>query len=179
MRSPGLNNMQNYTFQMNYDEQSVTITGYAGDEADIVIPGVLAGKPVTILFDKLFAGRSEIRSIVFPDSITDFGEFLFDGCDGLRHMKLPESLRNLWGYTFARCGLEEITLPDEVTAIPPYAFKDCKNLKRVQCGAGLRKIHAWAFGGCDSLTELLHGPGTEVSPEAFERNSRILKIPGI
>ena len=168
--------MQNFSFQINYDEESCTIMGYSGDEADVVIPGCFLGRPVTILFDKLFAGHGEIRSICFPDTVTDFGEFLFDGCDQLRHMTLPSQLRNLWGYTFVRCGIEELVLPDGVIAIPPYAFKDCKNLKSVRCGSGLRRIHAWAFGGCDKLTDLSCGPGVEVSPDAFEANSRILKI---
>ena len=99
------------------------------------------------------------------------GEFLFDGCINLRQLKLPEQLKTLWGYTFVRCGIEEIVLPDQLRIIPPFAFKDCKNLRRVVCGAGLEKIYAWAFGGCDLLTEdgLIHGPKVEISPQAFER----------
>ena len=79
---------------------------------------------------------------------------------------------SLWGYTFVRCGIEEIVLPDQLRIIPPFAFKDCRNLRKVVCGAGLEKIYAWAFGGCDLLTEdgLIHGPKVEISPQAFERH---------
>lgn len=168
--------MQKYSYQLNYDEQSYTVMGYCGDETDITIPAVFLGKPVTILFDKLFAGHNELRSIVFPETITDFGEFLFDGCGGLRKLKMPSGLRNLWGYTFVRCGIEEIILPDNVQAIPPYAFKDCRNLKRVVCGSGMKKIYAWAFGGCDQLAEVVCAPGVEISPDAFMSNGRILRI---
>ena len=150
--------------------------GYAGDEADITIPAQFGGNPVTILYDKLFAGHTEIRSISFPDTITDFGEFLFDGCTNLQYLQLPANLRNLWGYTFVRCGLKEITLPDQVHTIPPYAFKDCKNLEKVVCGSGMKKILGWAFGGCDHLRELSHGPGVIISPQAFDTNADILKI---
>lgn len=33
-----------------------------------------------------------------PDTITDFGEFIFDGCTRLRHLQLPKELGVLWGY---------------------------------------------------------------------------------
>ena len=168
--------MQDFTFQINYDEASYTVMSYAGDEADVVIPGQYAGKPVTILFDHLFAGHKELRSVTFPDTITDLGEFLFDGCESLRHIELPPALENLWGYTFVRCGLEEITLPDTVSTIPPYAFKECRNLTRVVCGKGMKKIHAWAFGGCDKLTDLVCGKNVDVSPDAFKLNERILRL---
>ena len=85
-------------------------------------------------------------------------------------MDLPAQLRVLWGYTFARCGIEEAYLPEGLRRLPPFAFKDCKNLRKVVCGSELEKIHAWAFSGCDQLSEegLICGPGTEVSPQAFD-----------
>lgn len=165
-----------FAYQLNYDERSYTVSGYKGNTKRVVIPDSYSGKPVTILFDKLFSGHSEIESVVIPDSVTDLGEFLFDGCMNLHHITLPPNLMFLWGYTFARCGLEEITLPDTLKRIPPYCFKECSQLKKVICGSGLKKIDSWAFGGCGQLTELIHGPDVEISPAAFEMNESILKI---
>ena len=168
--------MQQFRCQFNYDEQTCSVMAYTGDEAHVVVPETFGGKNVTILFDKLFAGHTELESVRIPDTVTDLGEFVFDGCERLRAIVLPTSLQFLWGYTFARCGVEELVLPDGVRDIPPYAFKDCKHLKKVVCGAGLRKIHAWAFGGCDRLAELVCGPDVDVSERAFERNAEILRI---
>ena len=168
--------MYKFNYQMNYDEQTCSVVSYTGDEPEIEIPEQFCGRQVTILLDNLFAGHPELRSVRFPDSITDFGEFLFDGCDELRHIQLPPRLENLWGYTFVRCGLEQITLPDRVTTIPPYAFKDCKNLRKVVCGTGMKKIHSWAFGGCGQLTELVCGENVDVSTDAFKTNDRILRL---
>lgn len=122
--------MQEFEYQINYDEKSYTIRKYKGDERNVIVPGTFGGKPVTIIFDSVFAGHDEIYSITFPDTITDLGEFVFDGCSNLKHIELPKSLASLWGYTFARSAIEEITLPDGVGIIPPYAFKDCKALKK-------------------------------------------------
>lgn len=168
--------MSKFSYQMNYDEASYTVTHYDGNAEDVVIPDSFLGKPVTILFDKLFAGHREIRSVSIPDTVTDLGEFVFDGCLNLRRIDLPSGLRYLWGYTFCRCAIEEIILPDSVKIIPSYAFKDCKHLKKVICGSGLKKISAWAFGGCDQLTELIHDPAVEISPKAFSSNPDILEI---
>ena len=159
--------MQEFYYR-RVEDGTFCLTGYEGDEADVVIPD---DKVFTILSDKIFRGHDEIRSIIIPDSVTDIGEFVFDGCSGLRHLKLPEQLRTLWGYSFVRCGIEEIVLPDHLRIIPPFAFKDCKNLRRVVCGTGLEKIYSWAFGGCDRLSRecLLHGPGVDISPQSFDR----------
>lgn len=168
--------MSNFTYQINYDEETYSVMRYEGNEENVLIPSEYGGKPVTILYDKLFAGHSEIKSVVIPDSVTDLGEFLFDGCMDLHHISLPSGLLYLWGYTFARCGIEEIILPDTLKRIPPYAFKECRQLKRVVCGSGLKKIDAWAFGGCDQLKELVNAESVEISPLTFELNETILKV---
>lgn len=158
--------MQEFYYQY-MEDGDVCVIGYKGDDAEVVMPDNHNGCRIKVLFDDLFKGHSEITSIRLPDTITDFGEFVFDGCTNLRQLKLPQGLSVLWGYTFVRCELEEITLPDKVQTIPPFAFKDCKNLKKVVCGAGMKKIYSWAFGGCDNLTELIHDPEVEVSSDAF------------
>ena len=168
--------MDEYFYRLNYDEASYTVAHYNGSSENVVIPGSFLGKPVTIIFDSLFAGHTEIRSVSIPDTVTDLGEFVFDGCVNLRQIDLPPGLLYLWGYTFCRCGIEEIALPDRIRVIPSYAFKDCKNLRKVMCGSGVEKISSWAFGGCDQLTEVIHGPDVEISPKAYEQNERILEI---
>lgn len=156
--------MQDFTYKL-IEDGTYCVMCYQGDEADVKIPD---DRDITILYDDLFKGHAEITSVHIPDTVTDLGEFIFDGCVNLRHLKLPSQLKCLWGYTFVRSGIEEIVLPDEVESIPPFAFKDCKNLEKVVCGAGLKRIHAWAFGGCDRLKEVVHGPDVDVSPKAYE-----------
>ena len=158
--------MQKYTFKANDDGLSFTVMSYSGNEENIIIPEQYCAKPVTILYDKLFAGHEEITGIHFPDTITDLGEFVFDGCSSLEHIELPAGLKYLWGQTFARCAAEEIILPDSVAAIPPYAFRDCRNLRRVVCGTGMKKIYAEAFSGCTGLTELICGKDVEISADS-------------
>ncbi len=158
--------MQDFSYRP-LENGTLQVTGYEGDEAEVYIPDRCGGRLITVLGDRLFRDHAEITSVRIPDAVTDMGEFLFDGCVNLRHIALPPSLVELWGYTFVRCGIEEIVLPDSLTGIPPFAFKDCKNLRKVVCGAGMKKIYSWAFGGCDRLEEFLCPKEAVVSPQAF------------
>ena len=146
--------MQEFYYR-RVEDGTFCLTGYEGDEAEVIIPD---DKVFTILSDKVFRGHDEITSIRIPDSVTDMGEFLFDGCINLRQLKLPEQLKTLWGYTFVRCGIEEIVLPDQLRIIPPFAFKDCRNLRRVVCGAGLTAGICAELSAVQDSRRFMRGP---------------------
>ena len=157
--------MQQFSFEELIDH-TLCITGYDGDELEVIVPDDFGGVPVTMLGDGVFKGHPEITSVRIPDAVIFMGGFVFDGCVNLRQITLPSQLKDIFQYTFVRCGLEEIALPEHVNSIPPFAFKDCKQLRRVICNPGLQKIHAWAFQGCDALTDLQYAANTEVSEHA-------------
>lgn len=160
--------MQKFLYRL-IEDGTYCITGYLGDEAEVCVPDAVGETGcITVVYDKVFAGHSEITSVHLPDTVTDIGEFVFDGCTALAHLRLPSQLMNLWGHSFARCGITEITIPGKVKQIPSFAFKDCVRLKKVICSPDVKKIHPWAFMGCSQLKELVCGPDTEVSPEAFD-----------
>ena len=159
--------MQKFLFNP-IEDHTYSIVGYEGDEPNVVIPDNYGGTKVTVICDKVFTGHSEIVSVSVPDTVTGMGEFVFEGCYNLKNIKLSSELRYLWGYTFCRCGIEEIVLPDKLRSIPPFAFKDCTNLKRVVCGTNMKKIYSWAFAGCRSLIEVVHKDDVEISPDAFK-----------
>lgn len=159
--------MNEFTFQLVADD-TYAIMGYSGTAEEVVIPSTHGGKPVTVLFDRLFSGHTEIKSIIIPDSVTDLGEFLFDGCANLHRITLPDSITSIWPYAFTRSGLEEIVLPDKLTTIAPFTFRYCGQLRKVVCGSGMKKINAHAFSHCPQLSDLQHSPEVEVSDKAFE-----------
>lgn len=158
--------MQEFSYKL-LEDYTLCITGYDGDEENVVIPDEISGYPISMLDDGIFKGHTEIASVEVPDSVFFIGAFVFDGCTALRRIKLPAQLGSIFQYTFARCGIEEIALPPRVRTIPPFAFKDCKALRRVECPEGLQKIYAWAFEGCDPSMEIRHSDGCEISADAF------------
>ena len=164
--------MQQFFYRF-LEDGTYCVTEYQGDEADVIIHDTYRSKPVTVLFDRLFKGHTEITSVKIPDTITDIGSFVFDGCTSLKHIELPPSLINMWDSAFARSSIEEIVLPDKITSIVPFTFKDCKELKRVVCNPELKKIHAWAFHGCSSLKDFQCSEDTVVSEDAFKEGELI------
>ena len=159
--------MQTFLFGQ-IEDNTYCIVGQEGDEKEVVVPDNYGGTKVTVICDKVFMGHDEITSVTIPDTVTDMGEFVFDGCSALKTIRLSSELRYLWGYTFCRCGVEEIFLPDKLASIPPCAFKECKQLKRIVCGKGMKKIYAWAFAGCEDLKEVVCRENVEISPDAYK-----------
>ena len=153
--------MQKFIYRPN-DNGTYAVVGYQGDEANVRIPDTYGGGIITIVGDKLFSGHAEIESVSIPDTVTDMGEFVFDGCVNLRCIDLPADLECLWGYTFVRCGIEEITLPDVRCGIEEITLPD------VRCGIEEITLPAWVFSGCDNFEELIKNETVEVSERAFD-----------
>lgn len=159
--------MQQFMYE-HMEDGTICVTGYMGDDEEVVIPPLYGERPITVLFDDLFKGHTEITSVQIPDTVTNIGANVFDGCTGLKHVDLPEGLTDLWQYAFCNSSIEEIVIPDKVRSIPSFTFKDCKELRRIVCGKGLENIRAWAFEGCTSLEGLDNIPGVNISRLAFE-----------
>jgi len=142
------------------------ITGYSGQAEHIEFPDHYV---ITILNDDLFKGHTEITSVNIPDTVTQIGGFIFDGCTNLKSVKLPSGLKDMWQYAFTRTSLESIEIPGSVHKIIPFTFYASKELKTVVISEGTESISAWAFKDCSNLEEV-HLPTscTEISDNAFE-----------
>ncbi len=133
------------------DEGTFCITSYNGRTEHVVIPDKINA---TILYDDLFKGHTEITSVKIPDTITDIGGFVFDGCTNIKEIILPPNLINMWQYAMTRCGIKSITIPGSVNSVVPFTFNQCKNLKTVIFCEGTIKICSWAFKDCTALLDV-------------------------
>ena len=83
-------------------------------------------------------------------------EILVGGCmadmPALMKVTLPDSLKTIGYYAFARSGLvDSVTLPDGLTRICPYAFCFCTKLTGVRVASGALTIDETAFYCCTAL----------------------------
>ena len=163
--------MQSYYYK-RVDDGSFSVVEYDGNDTDVIIPEMHAGQPVTVLYDRLFRGHAEIRSLAIPDTVTDIGAFVFDGCRELTKLRLPAGLKYMWPYAFCRSSLEEIILPERIRTIAPHTFQECKKLKRIVCNSGLKEIKALAFEGCSKDLEIIHDDHVKINPRALGKNLR-------
>lgn len=140
------------------------------------------GRLVVEIADKAFANRSDVRSVVIPDSVERIGKKAFAFCTSLfdirvsRHSHLSLigdrafigcehlaalSLGHLHGNlicgkkVFAHCtGLRAVALPVGMEDIAEGMFEGCRMLTLVILPEMLRTVHTSAFSACVSLAEL-------------------------
>lgn len=70
---------------------------------------------------------------------------------GVKHIKIPDSVKIIRRSAFSGCNIESIDIPDSVEEIGKYVFSDCQNLHSVKFGKGIKMIPGCAFKNCRSL----------------------------
>ncbi|MBO5363600.1 MAG: leucine-rich repeat domain-containing protein, partial [Clostridia bacterium] len=134
-----------------------------------------------------FQLTSSIRKIVVPETVKTIGagafsysrveevEFaadspiqlsgysqtnIFDGCEDLTKVVLPENLNCITAQMFYGCiNLEEIVLPESVEVVYDGAFYGCESLKSINL-ENVKRIEGAAFAYCKSLEEISIGAQT-------------------
>lgn len=70
--------------------------------------------------------KTELKTVLFADTITCFPANAFDGHVNLTSVRLPTALESLLYHAFYDCSaLEALTIPDGVTSIKSGAFASC------------------------------------------------------
>lgn len=82
------------------EDGTLEITGYQGNDTELVIPAEINGKRVTSIGSYAFDGCSSLTGIELPAGITSIGVNAFSGCRSLTEIKLPESLTIIGDYAF-------------------------------------------------------------------------------
>ena len=84
---------------------------------------------------------------------------MFNQCNKLRSIVLPERLCSIRESVFAECeNLESVKLPTGLTFIHQKAFKNCRNLIELSM-PDVTSIYASAFEGCTKLIDKENGIG--------------------
>ena len=100
--------------------------------------------------NELIAG---CQNTVIPNSVTNIGDYAFDGCSSLTAVTIPNSVTSIGSSAFSGCSsLTSITIPNSVTSIGSSAFYSCSGLTAVTIGNSVTSIGGSAFYGCSSLT---------------------------
>ena len=84
-------------FQYTVINNEATVTGYIGDDLEIVIPSSIDGYRVTAISDNAFEDSS-LKSVVIPDGVKKIGWFAFYGCMELKTISIPSSVTEI-GYS--------------------------------------------------------------------------------
>jgi hypothetical protein len=130
-------------------DNTLEITDYTGNDADLVIPAWLYGLKVTKLGHGAFYMNRRITSVVVPNTVKEIGERCFFDCNNLT----------------------SVVLGDGVEVIPEEAFKSCSNLSRVTFGGRVKEIGNQAFYSCKFTFMPLPASLRKIGEQAFFYNS--------
>ena len=113
------------------------------------IERVTIGDEVVVL-PNYFVNSSKITTVNIPQSVTNIGDWAFNGCSGLSSITIPESVTRIGGNAFAGCEkLTDIDIPDAVNYIGGEAFANDINLSSVTIGKSLTEIRYRVFECCN------------------------------
>lgn len=164
-----------------YENNTAVISGYTGNDKDIVFPDKIDGYPVVGIGKVDFRSRFKSKKITIKTgSNTLFiSGSSFDYCYGLKKVVLNEGLTVIFrgAFGFAE-NLTEINFPSTLEEIGDSAFYDCKRLKTLDLSkTKLRKISAGCFAECaDAEKVMLPETVCRIEKEAFYRDKRLTDI---
>ena len=174
-----------YTYTLD-DANRATITGYNGSAAALYIPEEIDGHEVVAIGDGAFKNRTDLKTVMIPDSVTKISGMAFYGCSGLGNVTLSKNLKSLGSSTFGNCdGLTQIEIPksleragdDYFDSYAPGAFSGCKNLKHISFEEGITEIAYKLFSNCTGLEEItIPDTVTTIKGNAFYECSNLSKV---
>ena len=140
----------------------LTVTGTLNEEdyktmresASLLYDIDLSGVTDTEMPSSTFSGKSSLKSIVLPESLTSIGDGAFSSCSSLTSITIPNSVTSIGNNAFYNCSsLTSITIPNSVTSIGGSAFSFCKSLTSITIPNSVTSIEDYAFSGCP-LTDI-------------------------
>ena len=122
-----------------------------------------------------FYGCSSLTSIVIPNSVTSIGSGAFEGCRSLTNIVIPDGVTSIGSSAFQACiNLMSIVIPNSVTSIGNSTFSECSSLTSIVIPDSVTSIGNNAFSGCGSLTSItIPSSVTSIHNNAFSGNTDI------
>ena len=174
-----------YTYTLD-DANRATITGYSGNATALYIPDEIDGHEVVEIGDSAFENRTDLRTVMIPDSVTRINGNAFYGCSNLANVTLSKNLESMGSSAFGNCdGLTQIEIPKSLESCDisygSYGpFRDCDKLKKVKFEEGTTVIATMLFHHCTGIEEIeIPDTVTIIKDSAFEEctNLKSIQIP--
>ena len=173
-----------YTYTLD-DANRATITGYSGNATALYIPDEIDGHEVVAIGDSAFQNRTDLRTVMIPDSVIDIERMAFCGCSNLDNVTLSKNLEKMEERAFGNCEkITQIEIPKSLDiggAWNAGAFAGCTNLKKITFEKGTTKIANNLFSGCTGIEEInIPDTITEIKSYAFSGCTKLssVNIPG-
>ncbi len=111
-----------YTYSVNADGKTATITGYTGAAEVLEIPSKLDGYTITAIGDRAFFGTRKLDSVTISGTVKTIGESAFEDCSALRTIDLEEGVTTIGARAFYCSFAKWVYIPRSLKSIGADAF---------------------------------------------------------
>ena len=171
---------EGFRFYKNYQGE-LTLSGYSGDETELVIPEKVEDIPVTAIGCSAFEGVKGITSVKLPDTIRNIENNAFSRMADLTSINIPQAVVLVLYDSFSECyKLENIDIQCDPQAITRNTFIDTKWFSdKVENGEMIIVGNAIIDGTAASGDLVIDDSIEIIQDEAFSGNMDItsVKIP--
>lgn len=141
-------------WEYEVDGSVAVITGYHGEETDLVFPEKVPSQEgsshmilAVAIKESAFEGNTKITSVRIPEGYCEMGGEAFSKCTSLQRVELPTTITE-WPY---HSKYDEGVMQ---TVTYQYAFAHCTSLSAVVIPEGTTALGMQLFAYCDSLEEI-------------------------
>lgn len=137
--------------------------------------GVVITEDVNAVERNVFKEHKRLTDISVLANIEEMDDSMFEGCESLERIELPQSIKSIGFNAFTKCtNLSQIIMKDGVELIDHCAFRFCDKLKELHIPSTVKEIdmsivyYPGMFGRFSSVEKLyIHGKDTIVKEVAF------------
>ncbi|MDA7515943.1 leucine-rich repeat protein, partial [Akkermansiaceae bacterium] len=144
----------------------------------LILPDTIDGLPLARIGPNAFKDCTNLKSVVVPETVTEFGAGAFYGCNQLVSVNVPEVVTAIGERAFYSCNrLSSITIPDGIETIESQTFYNCSALRELSLPDSITTIGENAFGECRALQQVLLPENlTTLGQSAFQSCSSLKTI---
>lgn len=143
----------------NLDISNANIVTYSGSNGTVNYSYTYPANeipPNAFFNSSTYAGKTILKTIILPASITSIGSSAFQYCNGLTKISIPNSVTSIGGSAFVQCfGLSDIKISTSLKSIASNTFQYCSGLSNIAIPNSVKSISDYAFQYCSRLTELI------------------------
>ena len=160
-------------FKTGYIGGKFAVTGYTGQDKDVIIPEKIGDHEVKLIGDRAFQ-KQTVTSITVPDSVTTIGNEAFRSCHLLTSITIPNSVTTIGNAAFRTCtSLTSITIPYIVTTIGNAAFQSCRSLTSITIPKSVTTIGYDTFFDCCERLTIIAPKRSYAAQYAIENKMRL------
>ncbi len=124
-----------------------------------------------------YASNYGITRAVLPWGVEEIGALAFTGCEYLKTLEMPNTVKTIGANAFYQTAITEMVLPRALNLLDEAVFQDCYYLKKVVLQNGVAEIPQLTFERCTALNSVnIPASVTSIGYHAFGECSALREI---